>query len=175
MSMTKHTLAVAAALALLGLAGCGGDGQDDLRRYVQKVEARKGGRIEPIPKPKEYVTFRYQASALRDPFEPPAKEEVATARANQGLQPDLDRPRDVLEQFPLDSLRMMGTIAKDGELWALIKASDGTLYRARKGEHIGQDNGEIIAISETEVKIKEIVPDGLGGWTLRESVLKSSE
>lgn len=165
---------ILALFSVVALVGCAEKGTDDLKAYVQAVEQRQKGSIPPLPELREYETFTYDDSSLRDPFEPPEKADIK-ARPNTGLQPDLKRQREVLEQYSLGSLRMVGSIEKDGRRWALVIAPDGTLHRAAAGQHMGQDNGKIIRITESEVELKEIVPDGLGGWIERRTTLTVSE
>ncbi len=166
---------ILALLSVVALTACGEKGTDDLKAYVQSVEQRQKSDIPPLPKLLEYETFTYDDRSLRDPFEPPEKADEKTRNPNTGLQPDLNREREVLEQYSLGSLRMVGSIEKNGRRWALIIAPDGTLHRSTTGQHIGQDNGEIIRITESEVELKEIVPDGLGGWIERRTTLTASE
>ena len=157
----------------LGLiVGCSGENLTDLHQYVKEVKARQKGRIEPLPEIVEYPTYAYNDSELRDPFIPPEPTRMASPDPN--LRPDHHTP-DVLEQFPLDTLQMVGSLEQNGRRWALIKAQDGTLYRTTRGRYMGQDNGKIINVTETQVVLQEIVPDGLGGWVKREAVISVSE
>lgn len=166
-----------ALLAPLLLTACGGDNLDDLRAYAEEVKARKHKRIEPLPEVKPHETFLYQAFELRDPFAPaPFSRAAATApTSNNGIRPDTNRRREPLEEFPLDTLRMVGTLERNQERWGLIQAKDGTVHRLKVGNYIGQNYGKIVAISEQEVSLVEIVPDGLGGWTERKAALAITE
>jgi len=154
------------------LAGCGGEPYSDLTDYVAQVKARPKSPIEPLPEIMEYPAYTYDESQLRDPFIPPAPKRMASTDPN--LRPDHHTP-DVLEQFPLDTLKMVGSLEQNGQRWALIKAQDGTLYRTKRGRYMGQDNGKIVNITESKVVLQEIVPDGLGGWVKREAVITVSE
>jgi len=166
---------IVAAVLALGLAGCGEEETADLRAYVADVKARKKSNIPPLPKPKSFETFTYDGNALRDPFVPTAIIEAVSNSSTSGLRPDTGRAKDVLEQFSIGSLKMMGVLEKDGRIWALIRASDGTLYRTKVGRHMGQNNGEIIKITENQLELREIIPDGLGGWTERFTTLAVNE
>ena len=95
--------------------------------------------------------------------------------SDNGLKPDLDRDRGVLEQYAVVSLKMMGILEKNGLRWALVRASDGSLHRTRTGRHLGKNNGEIVSITESQLELKEIVPDGLGGWMERMTTLAVGE
>jgi len=166
---------ILALLSAVGLSGCGEKSTDDLKTYVQKVEQRQKSNIPPLPELLEYEKFTYDETSLRDPFEPPEKATANIRRPNTDLQPDLKREREALEQYSLGGLRMVGSIEKKGRRWALIIASDGSLHRTTTGQHMGQDNGQIIHITESQVELKEIVPDGLGGWIERRTTLTVSE
>ena len=160
-------------IVCLGLvAGCSGENISDLQQYVTEVKAKQKSRIEPLPEIVEYPIYSYDESQLRDPFIPTAPKHIASTDPN--LRPDHHTP-DVLEQFPLDTLQMVGSLEQNGQRWALIKAQDGTLYRTTRGRYMGQDNGKIIKVTETQVVLQEIVPDGLGGWVKREAVISASE
>lgn len=160
-------LLVAASL----LAGCG-QSMKDLEDYAAEVKARKSRAIDPFPQPKAYEPFLYEPNDRRDPFLPllAARDAAALAGAGAGvggIKPDLNRPKEPLEEFPLDSVRMVGTITQKKQAFALIKAPDNVVHRVTVGDHIGQNFGKITAISETEVVLMEIIPDGLGAWMQR--------
>ncbi|MDD3765053.1 MAG: pilus assembly protein PilP [Nevskiales bacterium] len=164
--MIKAALIAAGALLL---AGCSTD-MSDLERYVAEVKARKTTKIEPIPQPTQYENFIYDPAGRRDPF----VEILADKRpesAGTGPAPDLDRKREALEAFPLDALRMVGTIRAPDGTFALIKAPDGVIHRVTVRNHMGQNYGRIVAISEAEVSLIELVPDGFGGWNERPASL----
>ena len=162
-------------LLCLILAACESGNTEDLRGYVQDIKARKKSNIPPLPDVKNYETYTYNETELRDPFTPTRSVRPTQVSTNNGIAPDLKREREVLEQFPLDTLKMVGILEQSGERWALIKAQDGTLYRTKKGRYIGQDNGRITRITETSVELTEIVPDGLGGWVKRQSTLSVTQ
>ena len=165
------------AVPVLGaalLAGCGGD-MSDLEQYAMEVKSRTSRNIEPIPQIKTFEPFIYQAkdkegNDRRDPFLAllvSRDQAVAASGAAGGIKPDLDRPKEPLEEFPLDSLRMVGTITMQQRAFALIKAPDAVVHRVSVGDHLGQNYGKITAISETEVVLMEIIPDGFGGYLQR--------
>jgi type IV pilus assembly protein PilP len=158
----------------IGLIACGGAENADLREYVANIKALKKGRIPPLPEPQIFEIYSYDEESLRDPFIPTQELEAAN-RADSGLRPDNARVKDVLEEYPLGSLKMMGSLEQSGKRWALLKAPDGTLHRTTKGRHMGHNNGEVLKITENELELKEIVPDGLGGWIERLSTLTTSE
>lgn len=162
------------ALALL-LGACTHD-NSDLEQYIAEVKARPPAAIEPVPQIREYEPFPYRADGRRDPFVPMQPERGATtAPVGGGIRPDRDRPREPLEEFPLDSLRMVGTIEKGGVRYALVRAPDGVIHRVKVGNHMGQNFGRITRITETEIRLVEIVPDGFGGWMERPAAVALSE
>ena len=154
--------------------GCVNDNVSDLQTYVNQVKAKKPGKIDPLPEVKAYETYAYDETTLRDPFQPSVRNPVKLANSGE-FRPDMRRQREVLEQFPLDTLSMVGSLEQGGERWALIRAQDGTLYRTKIGRFIGQDYGKIIRVTENEIVLQETVPDGLGGWVRRQATLSVSE
>lgn len=165
---------ILALLLGVGLSGCGGDEAGDLRDYVATVKAQQKSTIPPLPKPLSYDTFAYNDASLRDPFVPSATVKTPAKRNNE-LQPDLKRERDILEQYALGALKMVGSLEKDGRRWALILTPDKSVQRTTQGQHMGQDNGEIVRVTESQIELREIVPDGLGGWVERRTTLSVTE
>lgn len=166
MSAAARLLLIAATLALVGCA----QDMDDLIAYAEEVKGRTSKNIEPIPQPKPYEPHTYEPKERRDPFLPILQSRDATLAAAGGagsIQPDLTRPKEPLEEFPLDALRMVGTITMQQRAYALIRAPDTVVHRVSVGDHLGQNFGKITGISETEVVLMEIIPDGLGGWIRR--------
>jgi type IV pilus assembly protein PilP len=169
---------VSACLLAGSLAACSGSNTEDLRTYVEEVKSRQHASIEPLPEFAPFETHLYQASNDRDPFTPPVyatPDSQVAASSNNGISPEFDRPREPLESEPLDSLRMVGTLERQGSSWALIRMSDSTIHRVKPGNYVGQNHGKIVEISESEVEVSEIVPDGLGGWMERQAALALSE
>lgn len=152
------------SLALL-VAACG-RGTEDLDAWVAEVKARKAMPIESIPQMKQYEVFTYQENSRRDPFIVPA-----AAPATTSQRPDMSRNKEPLEEFPLDSLRMVGTIDSKGIPYALVKAPDGVVHRVTRKNYLGQNYGEIVGISEAEISLLELIPDGFGGWVQRQASL----
>lgn len=164
-------------LLSLALVACSQD-MNDLEQYVAEVKARKSRAIEPIPQVKQYEAFTYEAHGRRDPFvkiEPERGEGTTAAPVGSGIQPDFNRNREPLEEFPLDSLRMVGTINMQGTAFALVRAPDSVIHRAVIGDHLGQNFGRIVGITETEISLVEIIPDGFGGWMERPATLALTE
>ncbi|MDD5057049.1 MAG: pilus assembly protein PilP [Sideroxydans sp.] len=165
-------LSYSALLTVLLLAGCGGEEYQDLRDFVQNAGADMRGKVEPPPDIKPYEPFTYENStALPDPFKPRKQDARNSNRAGQN-QPNLDRPREELEDYPLESLKMVGYLQQNKVGHALIRSSEGKIYRVKAGNYIGQNFGQIISITEAEVRIKEMVQDSAGDWSERESSLQ---
>jgi len=176
----RHNTAWTVSVCLLAgsLAACSGNNTQDLRSYVEAVKSRQQAHIEPLPEFAPFETHLYQASGERDPFTPPIysapKSQVAAASGN-GITPDFNRSREPLESEPLDSLRMVGTLERQQNSWALVRMSDSTIHRVKPGNFMGQNHGKIVQITESELALTEIVPDGLGGWMERQAALALSE
>lgn len=161
------------AFSLL-LVGCDGEEFADLHSFVANSGVNMRGKIAPPPEIKPYEPFYYDNSTgLPDPFKPG---KIGSSFGRKGLnQPDLNRPREELEDFPLDSMKMVGFLYRNQVAYAIIKPADGKLRRIKIGNHIGQNFGRIIEISETKIKIKEMIQDNAGDWSERESSLQLIE
>lgn len=156
------------------LAGCSDEPHRDLRDFVAKSETMPHGQIPPLPEVKPYEPFTYSAFDLTDPFKP-RKIEPPKGSGGGGIAPDLNRRREPLEAYPLEALRMVGTLAQNKQMYALIRAPDNTLFRVRSGNYAGQNFGRITEISEASIKLKEIVQDSGGNWEEKEQVLLLQE
>jgi type IV pilus assembly protein PilP len=148
------------------LSACGGDTRD-LQAYIDEVKTRPGGRIDPLPEIRPAPSFAYDAGGRRSPFVPDTPQERVSTDPNAVRGPDPSRPREFLEQFPLDTLRMVGTLSGLSGAYGLVQTSDGLVHRVAVGNHLGQNYGRITAITESEIELVEIIPDGLGGFLER--------
>ena len=169
--MRKNTTSALAvgliALAAL-LSGCGlgvtstpGDAPN-LEKWVAEVKNRPAPPLDPLPVMMQFETFEYAAQDLRDPFS-----NAFSDQGGSGPRPDPNRPKQTLEQFPLDSLDMVGTIGGGSSLIALVMAPDKVTYRVRPGVYMGQADGRVTAVYEDRIELVELVPDGAGGWLER--------
>jgi len=159
------------AFVSIFLAGCGGEEFQDLREFVKNSGVNMRGKIEPPPEVKPYENFAYNNDAnLPDPFKPRKAEQPAGGKSGIN-QPDFDRPKEALEEFPLENLKMVGFLFRKNVGYAVIKAPDGKLYRIRSGNYMGTNFGLIKEVTETEIMIKEMVQDSTGEWTERMSSL----
>ena len=157
-----------------GLTACGGD-MDDLDQYINEVKARPGSRIEPLPEVTPYEIFTYVADAEghRSPFAPALPQ--ARAGANDGVKRIEDRRREFLEQFPLDTLRMVGTLQLGETNFGLVQTSDGLIHRVVEGNYMGQNDGRIVEVNESEIELIEIISDGIGGYLERQAAVGLSD
>lgn len=174
MSRVKSLVAL---LAVLSLSACSNAGQDDLRSWMDAEKARMKPRVQPVPPPQVFVPVQYGAAGTVEPMDV-QRVTLAIANANQraasSLQPDLDRRREPLESFPLDSIRYVGSLEQNQQRFALLRV-DRSIYQVRVGNHIGQNFGLITEISETQITLKELVQDAVGDWSERMSTLELQE
>lgn len=163
--------------AALLLAACGGDEHQDLKAELKNITKDVRGRIDPLPVVKPYEPVPYEAFDLADPFGP-AKIELAigtAARSKGGANaPDTTRPKEPLEAYPLESLKMVGTLSQAGVNYALVRA-DNSLYRVKAGNYLGQNFGVITDITDSQINLKELVQDASGDWTERKIALQILE
>ena len=178
--MTQHMLArtcgvraralacILPCVAAIGLAGCT-SADTDLQQFIQTTEQQPGGHVEPLPEIKPYETYVYGDENLRSPFVP------SQASGFNSVRPDSKRPREFLEQFSLDTLRMVGTLRITGTMFGLVQTKDGIVHRVTVGNYMGQNDGRITDISASKIDLTEIVPDGLGGYMKRPAAVGLSQ
>ncbi|MCK5725377.1 MAG: pilus assembly protein PilP [Thiotrichaceae bacterium] len=167
-----------ALLVVLGtLSACNEEKHQELESYLTHVKNRSGQPITPIPVIKPYLRFIYPEHEV-DPFDITVLtpiidtgEEVTNDEKPKGIVLDKTRVPEFLESFPLTSLRMVGTINKKGELWALVKTSKGGIQRVRAGNYLGEDYGKITLISDSKISVSEIIPNGYGGYKAQETAI----
>lgn len=154
------------------LAGCGGDEFQDLRDFVKNSGAEMRGKIDPPPNVKLYEPFAYTNDTnLSDPFKPRKPESSSKGKRGEN-EPDMDRPKEALEEFPLEGLKMVGYVLKAKVGYAVVRAPDKKLYQVKVGNYIGMNFGLIKKVSGTSVEIKEVVQDSTGDWSERTSSLQ---
>lgn len=151
------------------LAACGNETHGDLEAFIKDSGKGLRGQVVPVPEVQPYSHFPYTAFEIPNPFKP--RKNKLTKGEGGGLQPDLERRKEALEKFPLESLKMVGSLEQDERSYALIMAPDSTLHRVKAGGYLGQNFGLISNISESEVNLKEIVQDSTGDWAERVSTL----
>ena len=150
------------------LAGCSGR-DADLASFIENTRKEPGGRVEPLPEVKPYDSYAYSSSGLRSPFQP------GGSRGAGATRPEGTRNREFLEQFSLDTLKMVGTLHIDGKDFGLVQVPDGRVQRVLVGGHAGQNDGRITDITSTKISLTELVPDGLGGYVERSAAIALNE
>lgn len=168
--MRREILAVAVVSLL---AGCGGENHQDLRQWMQEQGKNTKGKLDPLPQVKPYEPFTYNAFDLPDPFKPRKIEPLKGSGSK--LAPDLNRRREPLEAFPLESLTMVGTLNRDNKTYGLVRTTEKDIYQVRLGNYVGQNFGVVVGISDGEIRLKELVQDSAGDWTERSSALQLAE
>ncbi|MBP7202715.1 MAG: pilus assembly protein PilP [Propionivibrio sp.] len=163
----KKSIVVLLSMLLLA---CSNTEHEDLRQWMSETSKGIKGKIPELPQVKPYEAVPYDVGNLLDPFKPGKIGPDQKKGGGGGLQPDLDRPREPLEAYPLESLKYVGVMTRKGTSFAIVLV-DGALYQVRAGNYMGQNFGVITQISESELKLKELVQDPAGDWTERESVL----
>jgi type IV pilus assembly protein PilP len=153
-------------LAASALSGCSSK-DDELDQFITDTKKEPGGRVEPLPELKPYESYAYESSSMRSPFMPGG----SGGGAEGSLRPDQRRNREFLEQFSLDTLRMVGTLRLADRTYGLIKTKDGLVHRVLPGNYLGQADGRVTEISASKISVVEIVPDGLGGYMERPASL----
>ena len=165
------------ALACLALTGCGSERHlEDVKQFVKESENLPRGRIEPLPEVRPYEPFEYAAYDLLDPFV--ARNAPTTKppkRDPNDVRLDPNRRKGPLEAFPLENLKMVGTLQQKKEFFALIKTPDNNLFRVKAGDFMGQNFGRISDINESSVKLKELIQDSGNEWKEEERTLLLQE
>lgn len=168
-------LSVVACTVLL--AACGGEQYGDLKQELNTLTKDLRGRVDPLPQVKPYEPVPYKGEGEVDPFRP---ERINVAQVggagvgDTGRRPDMDRPREPLEAFPLESIRMVGTLTRNRETFGLVKAG-ANLFRVKKGNYMGQNFGVITGIDDAQISLKELIQEGGGDWVERTSALQLQE
>ena len=166
--------AVLFAVVVAGLPGCASDNEfSDLKKTLEEIRQRPRGAIQPPPEFKSQPTFTYAAHKLRSPFLPPSEDSSLPPDEVKVVAPDLTRPKEYLEQFNIEALKMKGTISRPGgPLEALIEDGEGQTQRVKVGNYLGKNFGRVVAVEDTKVSVAEIVPDGHDGWVERPRTIR---
>jgi len=176
---TRMAVGARAALAVAGialLAACGGEEQSELRQELTALTKDLRGRVDPLPKVRTYEPVPYKGESMLDPFVPGriVVTQAAAGGGGGGVQPDLNRPKEPLEAFPLEAIRMVGTLSQNKDMFALVRAGTN-LFRVKKGNYMGQNFGVITGIDEGQISLKEVVQDSGGDWVERSTSLQMQE
>lgn len=159
---------------ILAASGCSRD-ITDLQEFIAKTRAKHLGSVQPLPQFKPYQNFIYSASDLRDPFEAAFEADADESAEMNSLRPNTNRVKEPLENFPLDTLRMVGILEQHKQVWGLIKDPQNLVHRVQVGNYAGQNEGQIISVTENQIDFLEIVPDGIGGYVERNASLGISD
>ena len=169
------TFRIAAALAAAALLGaCGGEEQSELRQELAAMTKDLRGRVDPLPQVKSFEPVPYKGESMVDPFVPGrivVTQASAGGGGGGGVQPDLNRPKEPLEAFPMESMQMVGTLSQNRDTFALVRAG-ASLFRVKKGNYLGPNFGVITGIDESQISVKEVVQDSGGDWVERSTSLQ---
>lgn len=170
--MSRSTIAFAglACAVLLATSACSSR-DSELEEFIAATMKEPGGRVEPLPEVKPYESFTYAAQSLRSPFMPGG----SGSSSASSVRPDIKRNREFLEQFSLDTMRMVGTLKLGGRTYGLVQTKDGLVHRVLPGNYMGQAEGKVTDIAASKIDLVEIVPDGLGGYMERPASLALNE
>ena len=179
MTPTRARLGRLALLLLLApmLAACGRsvtsspNEPSNLEKWVAEVKKQPPPALDPLPVMQQFETFEYAAQSLRDPFSNAFSSDSTSA----GPRPDPNRRKEPLEEFPLDSLDMVGTIGVGNAQVALVMAPDKVTYRVRPGMYLGQSDGRVVSVGSDGIQLVELIPDGAGGWMERPASIALDE
>ncbi len=161
---------LAVATLAMTLAGCSSR-DSDLTQFITQTQQEQATGVQPLPEVKPYESFVYGAQSLRSPFVPGGSG-ISSAI---GLRPDVRRNREYLEQFSLDTLKMVGTLNMGGRNFGLVQTKDGLVHRVLPGNYLGQNDGRVSEVTASKIGVTEIVPDGLGGYMERPAALALNE
>lgn len=174
----RPSLSIAAASALMAavLAGCGGE-QDELQQWMEQQKREAKPSVQPLSPPKKFDPQSYSSLSGVDPF---STQKLTVALKQEARQPnsmlaaEINRRKEPLEAYPMDSMAMVGSVVKQGRQYALLKV-DNLLYQVKVGDYVGQNYGKIMKITETDISVREIVQDAAGEWIERPGSLQLQE
>ena len=176
MQHTKLMRLLSASLLLGVLAGCGAE-NEELQDWMDRQRREVKPNVTPLTPPKKFEAEPYTSLQAVDPF---SNQKLTVALKQEAKQPnsmlaaELNRRKEPLEAYPLDSMTMVGSVAKQAQPFALLRV-DNLLYQVKLGDHLGQNYGRIVKISETEIVLREIVQDAAGEWIERTGNLQLQE
>jgi len=173
----SYATAIRFAAAIAGtamLCACGGEEQSELRQELATMTKDLRGKVDPLPQVKSFEPVPYKGESMVDPFVPSrivVTQASAGGGGGGGVQPDLNRPKEPLESFPMESIQMVGTLSQNQDMFALVRAG-ANLFRVKKGNYLGQNFGVITGIDEGQINVKEVVQDSGGDWVERSTSLQ---
>lgn len=175
-SVRFWSTATATAFVVTGLLGCSG-AQDELQQWIEQQRREAKPSVSPLSAPKKFNPQAYLAGNAVEPF---SSQKLTVAikqearQSNSLLAAEINRRKEPLEAYPIDSMSMVGSVTKQGRPYALLKV-DNLLYQVKQGDYLGQNYGKITKISETDISFREIVQDAAGEWIERTSSLQLQE
>ncbi len=173
----KASYLLAGILMLLLSSGCTNNDMTDLDVFVEETRLKFLGKIDALPAITPYESYTYNAYDKRNPFKSPVKK-IQTAvlkTIDNDLEPNSERNKEDLEKYELSALSMVGIMNNNGQNWAIVKSPDQSIFRVKKGNYIGTNNGKIISISESKIELQEIVKNEGKKWVERKNILAISE
>lgn len=174
--VSKLSLVGLSVMGLLAQVGCGSH-QDELQSWMDAERGQHPPRIQPIQAPQQFQPEAYVSSTGVDPFDEQKLTVVLkkeSAQPNSMVAAELNRRKEPLEAYPLDNMKMVGSVSRKGTLFGLLKV-DSLLYQVKVGDYVGQNYGKIMKITETDITIREIVQDTVGEWIDRPATLQLQE
>lgn len=165
-NFSRHYISIIFLSFLITLSGCSQE-HKDLHEYIKKVSQQPAKPIEPLPEFASYKPEPYKGDLVRDPFAPTVKSDERELVSNNGPRPDFKREKEQLEYFPLDGIRIVGVMEFSGTTYGLLRTNEPTIYRITVGNYIGQNHGKVAQIDKNGLIIRELIPDGNGGWQKR--------
>ena len=172
-SFKRAASTAAIGIAVLALSGCAAD-QDELNQWMEQQKREAKPSVEPLSAPKKFIPQAYVALSSVEPF---STQKLTVALKQEARQPnsllaaEINRRKEALEAYPIDSMSMVGSVVRGGRPYALLRV-DNLLYQVKPGDYLGQNYGKITKISETDVTFREIVQDAAGEWIERMSALQ---
>lgn len=176
MRHSPASLGMVPLILCLALAGCGAE-TEELQAWMDQQRREVKPSVEPLTPPKKFDPAPYTSKMAVEPF---SNQKLSVALKQEARQPnsvlsaELNRRKEPLEAYPLDSMSMVGSVARSGLPFALLRV-DSLLYQVKVGDYLGQNYGKITKISETEVALREVVQDAAGEWIERNSSLQLQE
>ena len=179
MNLRTASAVAAVSVAIIGLAGCGSSGQDELQQWMADQRAQTKPRVQPIPEPKKFTPQAYTQEGGVEPFNiakltQALRRDAAQPSTSGLIAPELSRRKEALESFPLDAMEMVGSLQGSGQPVALVRV-DKLIYQVRAGNYLGLNYGRVLRVGENQLTLREIVQDASGEWIERPAALELQE